>query len=125
MGLVDGSYPPPTTTIQATTGKTQVNPSFQDWLRLDQSVRSWLCATLSPKVLIDVWDCPRSNQVWCNLQHRFQHSGMVRALELKRVLANTKKGDNQPIDVYLCEIKDVADGLASTNSQVPPADLIY
>jgi len=125
LGVVDGDYPPPSTTVTTSAGVTTVNLNFQDWVRIDQSVRSWIFANLSPGVLIDVWDCATSFQVWKHLSHRFRHSSMARAIELKRQLVNIKKSDSQTMDAYLREIKTISDNLASVSCSVPSSDLVH
>ena len=125
LGVVDGDYPPPSTTVTTSAGVTTVNLNFQDWVRIDQSVRSWIFANLSPGVLIDVWDCATSFQVWKHLSHRFRHSSMARAMELKQLLTNLKKSDSQSMDAHLREIKTIYDSLASVNCPVPQSNLVH
>jgi len=40
LGLMDGSYPPPFPTITSSDGETYLNPNYQSWLRLNQSIYS-------------------------------------------------------------------------------------
>jgi hypothetical protein len=50
LGLVDGSFPPPPMVVTDTSGQSQPNPLFYQWLRADQQVRSWLYATVSKEI---------------------------------------------------------------------------
>ncbi|CAH9071039.1 unnamed protein product [Cuscuta europaea] len=71
LGMVDGSIQvPPTYSIDALNRQTP-NPEFSTWLRIDQTIRSWLFATLSRDVLIDVRDLKHSYEMWEQLESRF------------------------------------------------------
>jgi len=58
--FVDGSFPPPASMLTSASGESLPNSDFQNWLRINQSIRSWIFATLSSEILIDVRDCPTS-----------------------------------------------------------------
>lgn len=77
---------------------------------------------LSAQILIDVHDLPTSFHVWDKLQPQFMHSSMTPTLELKQMLTNISKGDNQMMDTYLQEINSIVDNLALVNSPVPHTD---
>ncbi|XP_055823706.1 uncharacterized protein LOC129892172 isoform X2 [Solanum dulcamara] len=47
LGFVDGSFSPPSQFICDSSGNQQPNPNYRSWMRVDQSVRSWIFATLS------------------------------------------------------------------------------
>ncbi|KAJ8420266.1 hypothetical protein Cgig2_023853 [Carnegiea gigantea] len=59
---------------------------------------------------------------FCNSQYKH---GMVCVLELKRVLTNIKKGDDQTMDAYLQKIKTITDNLATVNSPIASSDLVH
>ena len=54
FGFVDGSIFPPNPFIYDASRTQQSNPLYRSWIKVDQSVRSWLFATLSREVLMDV-----------------------------------------------------------------------
>lgn len=54
LGFVDRSIQPPTPFVNDALGKQQSNPLYRSWLRIDQSVCSWLFTTHSRAVLMDV-----------------------------------------------------------------------
>ena len=122
---MDGSFTSPPTSILVVNGVQQANPEYYALLRLNQRVRSWIFTTFSSEVLSDIRDQPTSFHVYDKLMHRFMHPSMARALELKRMLTNIKKGDTQSMDAYLHEIKTIADNLATVNSPVPQSDLVH
>jgi len=39
--IVEGTCQPPAVAVALCSSKSMVNPNFQDWVQLDQSVRSW------------------------------------------------------------------------------------
>ncbi|CAH9140684.1 unnamed protein product [Cuscuta epithymum] len=100
------------------------NPEFSLWLRLDQTIRSWLFATLSRDVLIDVRDLKHSFEIWERLESRFMSASLARSMELKRLLSQLKKKPDQSMDNYLREIKILVDDLATINCPVPPREVL-
>ncbi|KAH0696085.1 hypothetical protein KY289_013567 [Solanum tuberosum] len=71
FGFVDNSIPPPNLFVHDASGIQQPNLLYRSWLRIDQSVRSWLFATLSREVLMDVHLLPTSRDIWNSLQRRY------------------------------------------------------
>ncbi|KAG5592275.1 hypothetical protein H5410_042789 [Solanum commersonii] len=63
LGFVDGSTPQRTQFLCNVSGNQQVSPLYHSWVRVDQSVRSWLFATLSREVLVDVHLLPTSRDI--------------------------------------------------------------
>lgn len=56
LGYVDGSFPCPVQYLCDAEGRTIPNPGYSAWVKTDQSVRSWLNATLTKDFLIEVYD---------------------------------------------------------------------
>jgi len=50
--------------------KEGLNPAYSAWVRTDQSVRSWLNATLSVDMLTEVYNITYMD-VWMALEQRF------------------------------------------------------
>ncbi|CAH9068763.1 unnamed protein product [Cuscuta epithymum] len=114
LGILDGSIPAPLTT----------DHDYPYWLKIDQTIRSWLFATLARDILMEDYDLKFSHLIWERLQSRFMSACFTRSIELKRALSHVKKKDNQTMDQYLLEIKITADNLATINSPVSNWDLI-
>ncbi|CAH9089755.1 unnamed protein product [Cuscuta europaea] len=122
--MLDGSIPvPPLYTLDFNNHQI-VNTDYYHWLRVDQTIRSWLFTTLSREVLTDVHDIKHSMGIWERLQSRFMSASLPRAMELKRLLSNIKKKSNQSMDHYLRDIKNLADALAAINSHVTEKELL-
>ncbi|CAH9090912.1 unnamed protein product [Cuscuta europaea] len=122
--MVDGSIQvPPAFSIDALNRQTP-NPELSTWLRIDQTIHSWLFATLSWDVLIDVRDLKYSYEIWERLRSRFMSASLARSMVLKRLFDLIKKKFDQSMDNYLREIKTLADDLATINFLVPPREIL-
>ncbi|CAH9080062.1 unnamed protein product [Cuscuta epithymum] len=124
FGIVDGSIQVPPMYTMDFNNHHIVNTDYYHWLRIDQTIHSWLFATLSRDVLTDVHDIKHSSRIWERLQSRFMSASLPRAMELKRLLSNTKKKENQSMEHYLRDIKNLADALATINSPVTDRELL-
>ena len=61
--------------------------------------------------------------IWQRPESRFNITNLTDALDLKHMLSNLEKPESQPMDEQ-CQIKSVADSLASIQSPVSDLDLI-
>lgn len=91
---------------------------------MDQCIRSWLLATVSREVMTEIRDMPHAYQVWQHLAHRFNSDSLARIVDLKRMLTNLHKAENQSMVDYLRSIKLIADSLSSIHSSISDLDLI-
>lgn len=66
--VVDGSFSPPAQYIYEGHASPIINPDYATWLRLDQTVRSWLFVTLHRDVMVEVHDLKHSVEIWARLQ---------------------------------------------------------
>ncbi|CAH9125443.1 unnamed protein product [Cuscuta epithymum] len=124
LGIVDGSIEvPPMYTIDFANRQVP-NPDYYYWLRVDQTIRCWLFATLTRDVLVDVHDLKHFAAIWTRLQTRFMSASLPRSMELKRLLSTIKKKENQSMELYLREIKNIVDPLAAINSPVSDKELL-
>ncbi|KAL3375817.1 hypothetical protein AABB24_002671 [Solanum stoloniferum] len=124
MGFVDGSIPHPSPLLGDASGNHQPNPLYRSWIKIDQSVRSWLFATLSRDVLLDVHLLLTSRDIWLSLHRRFMDASQAKSIEVKRQLTTLRKDDKMSIDQYLRNAKQLFDSLAAINSPVPSQDFI-
>lgn len=94
LGYVDGSFPCQVQYLCDAEGRTIPNPGYSAWVKTDQSVRSWLNATLTKDFLIEVYDLQtwgmvgsRTTLCWsiyCPL--------LIESGQLKFALLNHRKG---------------------------------
>ncbi|CAH9118876.1 unnamed protein product [Cuscuta europaea] len=100
-----------------------MDPDYHHWLKIDQTVRSWIFATLARDILMEVYDLKFSHLIWARLDTRFMSACFARSVELKRSLSHIKKKESQNMDQYLLEIKLMVDALAMINSPVSNREL--
>ncbi|CAH9085998.1 unnamed protein product [Cuscuta europaea] len=74
--------------------------------------------------IVDVHDVKHSFGIWNRLQTRFMSASLPRCMELKRQLTNLKKKENQSMEHYLQDIKNLVDALAAVNSPVSDKELL-
>lgn len=72
LGYADGKFPCPPAD----------DPTYSSWCRTDDSIRSWLYATLSESLLEEVHDLISSKAVWDALQARYVDRSRARSLDI-------------------------------------------
>lgn len=100
-----------------------VNPDFSIWTKKDQSILSWINATLIEKVLSMVYGLNTSRQVWAYLATKFASQSRSRIAHLKRQLQHLHQGSQSCFD-FLQSAKLLADQLAIVGKPVDEDDLI-
>ncbi|CAH9124056.1 unnamed protein product [Cuscuta epithymum] len=123
LGILDGSIPAPSPYIYDAYHHETINPDYYNLLKLDQTVRSWLFATLSRDVLIEVRDLKNAFAIWNRLESHFMSASLACSMEQKQKLTHSKKRSNQSMDQYLRDIKDIADRLVAINAPVSKREL--
>lgn len=102
-------------------GLQQPNLGSHYWVRVDQLVRS---STPSKDLLCEVHDLIHFVNIWRHLKHCFNITSLARVLNLKYMLTNLSKDDNESIYDYLKKIKTIANSLAAIQSPVFDLELI-
>ncbi|CAH9070102.1 unnamed protein product [Cuscuta epithymum] len=125
LGILDGSLPAPPLNTYDLYQAPIMNPEYYHWLKLDQTIRAWLFATLSREVLMEVHTLKNSTSIWQKLESRFMAASLARSMELKHQLSHTKKKASQSMEEYVRGIQTIADNLASINSPVSDSDLLH
>ncbi|CAH9095552.1 unnamed protein product [Cuscuta europaea] len=124
LGIIDGSIPAPPKFKFDNFNREASNPKYHSWLKIDQTVRSWLFATLSRNILLEVHTIRFSALIWERLEIRFMAACVARSMELKRLLSALKKKEDQSMDGYLREIIVLTDVLNAINSPVSNRELL-
>ncbi|CAH9075356.1 unnamed protein product [Cuscuta epithymum] len=124
LGMVDGTIQVPSPHSIDVSNRPIPNPEYSSWLRIDQTIRSWIFATLSRDVLIDVRDLKHSFGIWERLESRFMSASLARSMELRHMLNTIKKKPDQSMDSYLREVKILVDDLACINCPVSHLDML-
>ena len=121
IGFVGGTKPSPSPTITTTTATPTSpsensapptitilpNPSYEDWIRKDQMVLSWLISSLSPEVLPYVVGLNSAAVVWWALRSAFGTLSHTSILQLHMQLQGMVKG-NKTVSEYLREVKYIS-----------------
>jgi transposase InsO family protein len=125
MGIVEGTEPCPPQFLLDDQGHVtlSVNPDFSIWTKKDQSILSWINATLTEKVLSMVYGLNTSRQVWAYLATKFALQSRSRIAHLKRQLQHLHQGSQSCSD-FLQSAKLLADQLAIVGKPVDEDDLI-
>ncbi|OVA01035.1 hypothetical protein BVC80_989g24 [Macleaya cordata] len=100
------------------------DPTYDDWECVDQTLLSWINATLTEAVFSEVHGLPTSRAVWEFLEAKYASQHAARAIQLRLDLQQIQRG-NQSINEYLLKIKRISDALNSSSSPVPEVDLIF
>ncbi|CAH9077267.1 unnamed protein product [Cuscuta europaea] len=98
LGIVDGSIPALPQLIFDNFTREVPNPEYHSWLRIDQIVRSWIFATLSRNILVEVRTIHFSALIWQRLETRFMAACVAPSIELKRLLTSLKKKEDQSME---------------------------
>lgn len=86
-------------------GRYTPNPAYHAWIRTEQSVQSWLNATLTQEIFLDVHHLSSSRDVWLALERRFVDQSTAKEIQLKYDMQHQKKGTKKTKTVYLQELK--------------------
>jgi len=71
-----------------------------------------------------VHDIVHSLSIWECLAHRFNTASLAQAMNLKHTLFTLSKDENQTMEDYLWDIKQITDSLASIGLPVSNMDLV-
>ncbi|KAI4310703.1 hypothetical protein MLD38_035658 [Melastoma candidum] len=122
---VDCMIRAPPTTVTLPTGVVVPNPRLPLWHRTNHSVRALLLATMTPEIMVKVYDVFPAYEIWSMINRRFLESTLARELELRETLI-TRRLTTQSMAEYLRAMKSTADQLASIGRPVPLSEsLLY
>ncbi|KAI4370539.1 hypothetical protein MLD38_018885 [Melastoma candidum] len=122
-GYVDSTIPAPPTTVTLPTGVVMPNPRLTLWHRTNHFVRALLLATMTPEIMVEVYDVFPAYEIWSMINRRFLESTLARELELRETLI-THRLTTQSMDEYLHAMKSTANQLASIGRPVPLSELL-
>ncbi|KAM3333083.1 hypothetical protein ACQJBY_028287 [Aegilops geniculata] len=131
MGYLDGTMAEPPAVLisekDVADGKKELssapNPAHALWYTQDQQVLTFLLASLSREVLLQVHSIVSSTGVWTAILQMFASQSRARHIQLRGQLNNTKKGDSFAA-IYFSKMKGFADELAAAGKPVDDDDLV-
>jgi gag-polypeptide of LTR copia-type len=71
LGYLDGSYPPPPSTLNLTSGAALPNLEYIAWMRQDQLLLVWMLNSISEFVVSQVVHYVTSVELWQELHLRY------------------------------------------------------
>ncbi|KAI0522886.1 hypothetical protein KFK09_005275 [Dendrobium nobile] len=124
LQFLDPNDPPPPQFLQNSDGSSSINPSYTQWVLMDQNLSASICATISSSILPYVISLESTAQIWIALETRFQATNRSKIIQLKNALHNVALKNNS-MTVYLSEIKAIVDQIAAAGSSVDQEDIIH
>ncbi|GMP75541.1 hypothetical protein CsSME_00032589 [Camellia sinensis var. sinensis] len=91
LGFVTGSIASPDPEVLDSSGKSILNPEFENWKIIDAHLLSLLTATLSLLVFASVLHLPHCSQVWTALKKRYTSLSRSHIHQLKNKLQSVSK----------------------------------
>ncbi|CAN6694851.1 unnamed protein product [Malus baccata var. baccata] len=125
-GIVDGLVVAPPKFLRDSTGNrtSTVNPEFVTWYENDQNILIWINSTLSDSLIPYTVGVSSSRELWSKLESRLASASQSHIHELRSRLRTITKGDSTAA-VYLQQIEEIADALASADAPVEDSELIF
>ena len=129
-GYLDGSIEEPAAVIvteKETNRKKEItetpNPEHAIWVTQDQQVLTFLLASLSHEVLMQVSNHTTAAGVWQALVESFSAQSRARQIQLRSAIGNARKGDLST-SAYFMKMKGLADELAAAGKPLEEDDII-
>ena len=127
-GILFGTTPTPAQFIESRDEATQTvirrsNPQYENWLRYDQFLMSWLFSSISESMLGHVNRCRSSAEVWFTIDRLNSTTSKARSLQLRFLLQTTKKG-SMTIDEYVLKMKSILDNHNASGQIISDDELI-
>ena len=130
MGFLDGAMAAPAVVLveeKDVSGKKETtetpNPAYAVWYTQDQQVLSFLVASLSREVVLQVIGINSSAGVWKAINQMFASQSRAKVIQLRGQLNNTRKGD-LTIATYFTKMKSFADELATAGKPLDEDEVV-
>ncbi|KAF3785643.1 hypothetical protein EJ110_NYTH27126 [Nymphaea thermarum] len=122
LPFVDGTQVKPQKEITKD-GKTEVNPEFGAWRKMDRLALSWIKATVTEVVLGQIMRAKTAHDAWSTLEKSYGSQSPLRIMLLGKELLLLKTG-SMPMQVYLDKIKFLSDALSTAGQDISDQDLV-
>ncbi|KAG9441691.1 hypothetical protein H6P81_017545 [Aristolochia fimbriata] len=113
MGFIDNSIKPPPK--YSTTDSTTITSEYTQWYALDQTIQSWIVATLSNAAIGQTIGLTSASAMWLKLQRVYASTSQARLNHLWFTLQTLRKG-TMPMSAYLENVKHIVDNLAAAGA---------
>ncbi|KAI0530816.1 hypothetical protein KFK09_000364 [Dendrobium nobile] len=115
--FIDATISPPPRLQQTSNGQTITNPSYTEWVLIDQNLAAALCSTITLAILPFVLNLDSSAEIWTTIERRLQSSNRSRVIQLKNELHNIFMKQNSMAE-YLNEVKTLVDKIAAVGAMI-------
>lgn len=105
-------------------GKSSLNIAFTEWFGCDQTLLSWINATLSVSALPYIVGKETTKDAWESLELHYGSLSHFHVIELKKHFQHVKKGTST-MQEYLHQLKVIADQLSTCSAPIKKEDLIF
>lgn len=115
--VIEHIIPPPVDPSTKTTTPTPAELTFTQ--RLEDIVRQWIYATISPDLMDSIIDPDdKAIDAWKRLEEFFLNNKSARALQLDAQFTNTRLEQFEGVTPYCSRLKSLADGLKNVGDKV-------
>nr|VVV75583.1 unnamed protein product [Nymphaea colorata] len=122
LQFVDGTQVEPPKEITKD-GKSEVNPDFIAWRKLDRLALSWIKATVTEAVLGQIMRAKTAYDAWSTLEKSYGSQSPLRIMLLRKELLLIKKG-SMSMQAYLDQIRFLSDTLSTAGQEISDQDLV-
>jgi hypothetical protein len=125
-GFLTGKAIMPDAELQSRDGDKIIkisNPAYEDWVALDQQVLSFLLASISKEVLIQVSSKTTATEVWRHIETIFSSQTRARAVNTRLALSTARKGSSSVAD-YVGKMKALGDEMAAAGRPLEDDELV-
>ncbi|KAK6117406.1 hypothetical protein DH2020_048862 [Rehmannia glutinosa] len=109
--------------LNTETNESEPNPEYENYLRQDQLLASWILSSFSESVLSFVIGLDRAFEIWKYLETSFASQSKARLMQHKFQLQNLKEGTLN-LRKYLNKAKACCDALASVGHKLSEEDQV-
>ncbi|KAI3892005.1 hypothetical protein MKW92_013933 [Papaver armeniacum] len=99
------------------------NPEYLPWFQVDSHLLSWVQATLTQSVFVDIPDFTSSRELWKYLANTYVAPTAARSLQLRHQL-QTLQRENLSISAYLAKITSIRDSLLTSYAPLTDVELV-
>ncbi|XP_026416734.1 uncharacterized protein LOC113312194 [Papaver somniferum] len=99
------------------------NPDYASWFQIDTYLLSWLQATLTQSVFVDIPDFTYARELWKYLANTYAAPTVARSIQLRHQL-QTLQRENLSISAYLAKITSIRDSLLTSSYPLSDVELV-
>ncbi|WVZ54710.1 hypothetical protein U9M48_005468 [Paspalum notatum var. saurae] len=99
------------------------NPAYEDWVAADQQVLSFLLASVSKEVLIQISSKQTAAEAWRAIETMFSSQTRARAVNTRLALSTARKGSSTVAE-YVGKMKSLGDEMAAAGRPLEDDELV-